>query len=579
MKPTWLTRLTDAVDSSYSELRPFRETSLETIKQYCGSHYGKLDKDMRRVPVNYIQLATEIYLQSIVPVLPQYLVRTPHYGLRPSAKNLQLAVNHVCNEVKLYDSFRMAVFQSFFSMGIIKTGTAIYDCGTYIDKAMPYGDFVSFDDFVFDTDAKRFEECSFTGNMFRMDYEEFMDSDLYKNKDKVKTTEYTLRESEDTIAALSTSGEQRRRYREQVELWEIFLPRENMVVTIPTGGIEALVREQPYQGYETGPYHLLRYNQITDNVMPVAPTSLWKDMHDLGNELFIKLSNQSRRQKTVMGYGAAAKDDAGRIKSASDGDIIAMNNPSEVKEFRFGGPDQAQMGMFLQVKDLFNWFGGNIDLLGGLSPSASTATQDAQLGTTASKRLEVMRQFFQTFSGSVGRSIANEIWYNPTIDLPLVERLPNSGIELPVEFSTDSLEGDFLDYNLEIDPFSLVHLSPQERLNAMGGIMERFILPALPLLQQQGATINGEEYIQTVAQYANMPELRNIISFANPQNLMSQDEGPVMPSAPSPSKTTREYVRKNVPTGGTRQFRDQQMSMALFGTATQPKEQQAATRY
>jgi hypothetical protein len=578
LKGSWISRLCEAVDSSYDSLQPFRETNFYTVKQYCGSHYGKLSQDMKRVPVNFIQMATEIYLQSIVPIQPQFMVRTPHYGMKPTAHKLQLAINHVSNEIDMYQAFRMAVFQSFFSMGIIKTGTAIMDRGTRIDRTMPYADFVSFDDFVFDTTAKRFEECQFTGNIFRMDYEEFMDSDLYRNKDNVTTLDgQAMREREENVYSLSSSANGvTKSYRDQVILREIYLPRENMIVTIPGDGSEAVLREAPYQGYETGPYHLLRYNQITDNIMPVAPTGLWLDLHEFGNEMFIKLSNQTRRQKTVLGYGAAGKDDAERIKSANDGEIIAMNNPEQVREFRFGGPDQAQMAMFIQNKDLFNWFGGNIDLLGGLSPSSSTATQDQQLGTTASKRLEVMRQAFQMFAMSVGRSVANEIWYNPTIELPLVEQLPNTGMEIPVEFSTDALEGDYLDYNVNIDPFSLVYLSPQERLSALGQIMERFILPALPLLQQQGASINAEEYMSVITQYSNMPELRNIVSFSNPQQ-MSGDEGPVNPTA-APAKTTREYVRKNVPTGGTRQFRDSQMAMALFGRNTQPKEQQAAAR-
>ena len=576
-----LNKLQRAIEASYKELSPFREASYETIQQYTGAHYGQNKEDqMKPVPLNYIQLAADIYVQNIAPIAPKFLARAKKVGLKQSVLPLEMALNHLSKEILLNEVLKEAVTNAIFSMGIIKVGTAETDRGTVIDETQPYAESVSMNDFVYDTTAKKFTQCTFVCDRVFVDMETFKESGLYDKKyvDLVPAYKpYGEENSTNPTNPHELSGDPQRtdEFREVVELWEVFLPFDNLVVTIPVCGKPYPLRVVEWQGGEKGPYHLLRFSDVPDNIMPIAPASTWRDIHELANDVMIKIRNQAQRQKTILGFGLGAKEDAQKIVNAGDGDAVGVADPTQMKEFKFGGAEQINMATIPMTRDMFSWLGGNIDMLGGLSAQADTLGQEQLMGINSSKRMIKLKQSYQTFCQSVGESLADELWYNPNIDMPMVKEYP-SGIQIPFRFNEEIKEGDFIDYNIDIDPYSVSHMTPGERLQQISGLMQQFFLPMMPFIQQQGGSINTMEMIEMVARYSNNPELMKLIVFAD-QPSESEFTKPIEPGEGAKSQT-KVNIRKNIPTGGTRQFRDQQFSLAAMGQNTQPKEQEASTR-
>lgn len=569
-----LQRLVDAVDTSYRDLEPFRSHSLDAIKQYCGRHYGRNHEDTARVPVNFIQFAVSTYVQKIAANIPKWNVRTDIISLAETAERLGLALNHVAKEIDAQSVLKGAVQNAMFNIGIVNIGTEDVDRGMVNDATQPFVELINLSDFVFDTNAKSLNFCQFMGHKFRMDREVFEECGLYKNTEQVNSTddhgEYSGTEYRPSDMVREREWDT---YREQVELWRFFLPYENIVITIPTDGSTTVCREQEWTGGEKGPYRFLCFNDVPDNIMPVAPTALWMDLHEMGNELFRKIRDQAERQKTITSFQAQAKDDMKRIRDASDGDTVLTTNPDGVREHSFGGADPTTVATFLATKDTFNYMAGNIESIAGLGAQSETASQDAMIGQAAGSRVEDMHQTYLKFAQEVGEAIADELWNDPLIEIPVVKRIPNFGIRIPAKFSADTLEGDFLDYNFDVEPYSTVHQTPQQRLNSLLMLLERMIAPMLPMFQQQGGQINMQSLVAIASQYSGLEELESVLTFGDLD--MQQANEPIMPGQQS---STREYIHRSVSTGGTRAARDNATAQALLGQNVQPSQAGALMR-
>ena len=70
----------------------------------------------------------------------------------------------------------------------------------------------------------------------------------------------------------------------------------------------------------------------------------------------------------------------------------------------------------------------------------------------------------------------------------------------------------------------------------------------------------------------NKPEIKQLITFAVPAEMLGGDQNTVR----SPAHTTRETVRRNVPTGGTAENRNASLIQSLMGSGSQLNGQQRA---
>jgi hypothetical protein len=344
-----------------------------------------------------------------------------------------------------------------------------------------------------------------------------MQSGLYNNTEGLKPCVDNF--NKDTADQFA-SGSKKSSYSGQKKIYliDLWLPKAGVVITMPwdlNEGIARfkLLRNVEWNGPERGPYKLLSFNDVPDNVMPVAPASLWYDLHELNNDLFVKLGRQANRQKTLtLVQKGQGKEDGSKMVDASDGEAITVDSPKNVNEITMGGVNQQNFSFFMTVKELFNYMGGNIDTIGGLGASADTYGQDRLISQAATERLSKMQERTIKFTQEVGRDLAWYLWDDPLINIPITKNIPGTSMSIETSFNENTKAGSFFDYTFDIVPYSMTIESPGQKLSKIGQLLQQYIFPIMPNLQQQGLVLNGEKLLDLVARYSNVHELKNMFT-------------------------------------------------------------------
>lgn len=573
---TQLGRLKSAMEWSRKKLQPFREERYECIREYTGFHYSQEERTAEKVPLNMIEIATNIYLSLLAAQNPRGLVTTSQRKLKAQARKLEAAVNRDIERLDLVDSLQTAVFDSMFSMGIMKLGLTAdreieLDGQTHM-LGRPFAENVDLDDWVHDMSARDIREAQFMGNRYRLPYDWVMQSGLYEPAalEELHPTDPTgHNEGGDVkIETLSKGqGSLQEEFRDHVELLDLWLPHDNLLITVPYDGNWRALRIVDWSGPDGGPFHILSYNKVPNNIMPLSPSSLWRDLHDIINMLWNKVARQAEAQKTVLGVRGDSTDDGQRVLRAGDNDAIRMDHPEGAKEFHFGGIDQTTLLFTMQAKQLFMYMSGNLDLLGGMGAATETVGQDQLLHQSAGRRVATMQAKVIQFTRKIIKSLAWYRWDEPLEELSLNIRIDGTSREIPVQWRPQDRKGRFIDHNFDIDPYSMQEQSPGQRLQMVMNVV-RELMPLAPMMAQQGIQFDLRGLLDLIARYANMNELNDIIvSVAGPIGEEPGGNGQGGEPRQSPV-TNRINTRVNRP-GATVGGRDEAMMQLLAGGGLQ----------
>lgn len=551
--PKQVKRIREAVCWSRKRLEAFAAPRLDAIRQYVGKYYGE-NAAPDKVPSNFIELAVTIHIFKLAAQAPQVLADTPHMVLKPRASRLELALNHLLRKIDFATDLQMAVLEAHFGVGLMKTG--VEDDGR---GGMLFSRSVSFDDAIFDMTATRWSDMLFVGDRRRVSLEEAQNNEAFDSKVRrlLKPTGRTVRtDGQETASELTTGGDaEPSDYEDQTELLDLYFPRERRLITLSMWQEDLGVLQVVELDHQ--PYRMLGYGRVPRNLLPVAPVSMWLDLHLLGNSLFRKFGRQADREKTitVAKYGAAK--DAETIKNAADGEIVFVDNPESVRDYKYGGADPGTIAAWLQVKDTINWAAGNLDSLGGLGPSAETARAEQLINANASARIVERQQRTAQFVQDVIKDLAWLLWTDPSIEFKLIKRVPGTSVQVPVRFGPDQRIGSLDDYDITIDPYSLQHHSPAERLQLLLHIWSNVLMPSLGPMASQGLGLDYRGLLRKIDRWIphiNLSEL--IVVNRSPEG---GQQGP--PGMARPPQTRRTYERFSA--GPTRTARDNQMAQML----------------
>jgi hypothetical protein len=367
-------------------------------------------------------------------------------------------------------------------------------------------------------------------------------------------------------------------FEDHVDLWEVYLPRHRLVLTLaddyltgpalsPGGRKPEALRVQNWLGPECGPYHVLGYGVVPGNAMPKGPIQDLIDLHEAVNRAYRKVIRTVDRIKEVTGVASGAMDDAARVLQADDGDMIQMNNPERVKQFvTAGSAIQHVLGVATVLKDLFAYMAGNLDMMGGLSPQSKTLGQDQMLAQNATRAVADMQDRTITFTADVLRAMCWYWWHDPFTVQRTKHNLPGiPDLQIQRRVTPQQRQaGRFEDLEIEVDPYSMQHQTPQSRMQAINGVVQQVVLPMMGLMVQQGVSFDINAYLQKVSQYMDMPDLADILTIREPPDQESQVGSPEPDKAPLPAQTRREYVRHNMPSS-TREASDRNLASGLLG--------------
>ncbi len=583
-----LARLIRSVETSRWKLEPFRRERTSAIRQYVGFHYSE-DGAPDRVPINLLELMINIYMRQLVAKRPQVMVESRDRKNRPSALQFELAMNHLLEKQIDFDkSLKVVALDAMFGMGIMKVGVtnqALDEVDGYLhDAGLVYADPVHVDDWVHDLGVKRFEQCGYMGHRYRIPVEVAKEA-FSKKSDKIVAappSPYNEQGDERTETIARGTETHFDEFEDTVELWDLWLPAEGLVITVPaesvgsqgSGGQAELYDVTEWDGPERGPFHRLAFNQVPSNTMPLSPSGLMIDLHDLANSMFRKLGRQAERQKNVLAYQGGEENDAENVKESSDGEYLRVDNPKSMETLSLGGIDQTSLAFLLQVKDMFAYHGGNLDALGGLSPQAETLGQDEILASNASQRLSDMQDTMISFTNGVVEAIGYELWTDPLMEMDLIHRISDD-FQIPFTYTPEMRSGEYYDYAVSIETYSMQHNTPGKRLQTLTQVMNQYVGPLMPLMQAQGMTINFKELFKVVGTYANLPELEDILQFVGADSFAQGAGGAA--GGGGPANTSHTSTRVNRP-GATREGKDDVMSRVLMGAGVQDSEAAAIGR-
>lgn len=565
-----INRLDASVKWSLKKLEKFRKTATDSVTQYVGSHYGE-GGSTKKVPVNLLELATTIYVRLLAARAPKCNITSTDLRLMPFAADLELVVNQIPKEIGLTETIQRAVVEAMFSMGVVKVGLR----GVSEDPKVgdePFVSLVRTEDYFCDMSAHSWDEIQYEGNDYWMDVDqvkEIFGVDLTPEEDNNVGDEGQISTRSISVDDTSTP------LFERVRLRDVYIVRTGHLITYDLRTLKIL-RDIPWDGPEGSPYVRLGFSHVPSNLMPLPPVHLWLDLHELANTVFRKLSNQATRKKTVTVFQGGNDEDVHRFKTAVDGEAIRSN--AKPQDMSVGGVDNGNLAFFIQNKDLFNILAGNIDALGGLSPQADTAAQEKLIGEASSARLKSMGDSVTDFARAIFRRLAWYAWTDPVRKRVLKKPAgKNTGVYVKVEWTPETRDGDFIDYNLDIDVFSMRDDSPSTRVEKMMLIFERLIFPLQQQLEAQGGYIDMRQLSAYIGENTNLPELAEFVKFQEGAQSSSRpiagNPNPEYVSTKSPY-SRHVYERVNRP-GATRHGRDAALMQTLLGGKAQQNDMAA----
>lgn len=566
-------RLCAAIEHSRRVLERFRTNRRDMVRQYVGRHWSE-DGNQHAVPVNLIDLYVEVVARNLVAKSPRVMLSTFRWEHKPAVRAMQDWANAEIERMGLANTLQRAVIDALFSIGIVKVALATpadaANVGWGLAAGTPYAEVVDLDDFAFDVHATDFRECSFMAHRFRVPLSVAQEMDYYAKKGRKK-----LQASEDD--RYNEQGDERIKtlgrgwqggdddeYEDMVDLWEVYLPRHRVVLTLSGDDIHAggegdyePLRVQRWLGPDSGPYHVLGYGVVPGNAMPKAPIQNLYDLHLATNELYRKLFRQAGRQKQLLAVDGAAIEDATRAITANDGEAFQCNRPEGMKPMDFGGPNAMNFQFADHLAQKFSYQAGNLDGMGGLSPQSKTLGQDRMLAETSSKAIADKQATTVDF---VTRVCTALLWFHHNDPMRVYQHEHKvDGYEKPKlrevfpAGAKDAMGDDrilrrdarFEELGVRVDPYSMQHATPSSRLQFLVQTVTQIIAPMLPMLQQQGIALDLNTLLKKIGEFADQPDLAEVLTIQEPPQDPSGGGAPDGP--PKPAVSQRTYTRENVP--------------------------------
>lgn len=566
--------LKDAIEPAMKQLKPFRDELTSALASYTGPHYGQqptVDK-----PINMLQLSVESLLQQLSSRAPQVLCFSHKPELKSSSIEMELAMNQALKKMKFEQEHRLWVLSAIFCVGIMEVGLDIVSSPEIDGEPLPmteiFCETIMFDDFVFDTGATKWDgrQVAFWGHKYRMSLkaaqnDKRFDKEARKN---LKAVEAPDKDGPESISKQNGGGNNDP-FTEMCEIWQIFVPEENEVITFSCEGGDMPLKTVEWKGPKRGPYHMFGFNPVLKNIMPLSAVANWIDLDDLLNKLYVKCGEQASRQKSIGITDLQGAQDASNIIKTSDGDVLAVGQPGAFKEASFGGVNQQTLGFALNVKNMADFTMNNLSAQNGLGASAPTLGQEQMIKQASSVRIAAMQGVLLTATKAILEDVAYYLHSHPTIEFDLTREIPGTDFKLPIRWprrdngyglEVDMRLGDYEEYAIDIEPYSMTEVSPGQRAGLLRQIWREDVLPAVQL----GVQPDVYAYLNLLAKYYDLPELRDIVKMTqeaqDPQERLGGGGG-----LPQPGKPNGEYTRNNVSRGMTPQASEQQQMMMLMG--------------
>ena len=576
-------RLLMAVKDSREALVPFRRVRKELVKDYVGNLYSEGGAENKTL-VNLMNQTARIYTVALAASNPKVLVSTPVQENMPFARRFEVNLNKLISDMELDVTFRAIVLDAFFCIGcgvvmMRDTDTRFHGIleseeDVWLDPGEPWFNRVSLDDLILDMTSKELTKMRFCGHMYRADFEMVQAEPGYDKVVVAQLTPTNKQSIDDPNGARDIANGQTAeddRLKEMIWLQDIYIAENNTIATMAVDKSLPPLIERPWTGSQAGPYKFLSLGNVPDNIVPASPGINLKGMHDLQNRLHRRMEDDSDAHRIVNAYPQGKGDEAERLRTAERNSWQHINDPNSISQIETGGVDQRDQAFSMFIQDFYDRMAGNLLAMGGLGPQASTLGQEELIHGAVSRTEADMRMAVVKFASEATKDLGRLMWEDQTLELQTSIPLGTTGIEVPSNWTPDKRDGVFEDYQFQVEPYSMVFRTPEQREQEIYQFIQQFA-PIWPQMQASGATLDAEAIINDIARLKGRPEYKNYITFTNPTDELGGDQNTIRQSP----VTSRETVRRNIPTGGTQAARSAATQQALSGGGSQVNGQTAA---
>ncbi len=487
------------------------------VKEFVGQYYTKQFGLTGDEPINLIFHTIRAIVPNLVMQNPINKLETDIVAQREYGELLGLAINQVERDIDLKEILRAWIVSAMFGWGIVKVGLSasgemLQFGDVKIDPGQVYVELVSSDDFVIDPICTKLRKATFMGSRIQVPRQLLLDTDGYDHDlvAKLPLARYTSdgnRVSDISKQGISTM--EMNTMQDLVNVVELWVPEADALVTIsdPTQvTLSKYLRLTDYNGPKEGPYVDLSFTPpVEDNPYPVAPVSLWYDIHRIANRIFKKVMNQADRQKDVLLYNPAQADEAQDIIDAQDGDSVASTDPKGAQVISFGGQNQGNTLMLQELQMWYNYISGNPDQMAGNVPRAAkgkeTATRSQILQGNAQINIEDARNILYDKAAKISEKIGWYLHTDPMIKLPLTKR-ETGGEQIQLWLTPEQRQGDFLRFTFKLVARSMSRLDPaikSKRIVEFATSLIPALMAAASQATQMGVPFNVQRAITDLA--------------------------------------------------------------------------------
>jgi len=502
------------------------------LKSYIS---GYLDTaHTRNHTINLIDRGVSTIIPFLVEGNPKILVQTKIPNFRGWAYTNQLGLNYLINEVNLAESvFIPAVFNSMFGLSVAVTSFA-YDRLITLDNEQikfgsPHTEVIDATDYIGDVSAKRIQDFTFEGDIYRLPTTYAKDFFAKKDKFGNQIADYITPDGklmEKYSAEELTSDNfsiDKLSLRNYTTFIDIYLYDENTIVTImPMGKKAKILREREWKGPKGGPYDKLWYKGIPGTAIPKPPAWDWHDLDVNINILMDKFREMAENWKNIIAYSDEATDDMKRIVKTPHLGTVNVNDVNAIKELNFGGINPLNFQYISFIEELFTKTGATPDVLGGRGAQAPTLGQEQLVFSNAARIVNNMYNRFQHFATSIIRKWAWEYITNPLTNVPVIKQIPGVG-DYPTVFTSMENASDFYNFVFDIVPYSTQRTNPEIRYQKLMQFMSQWILPTMQLASAQGSQIDIPLVTKILAEYLGENSFNQWYKSAVPSELSGLD--------------------------------------------------------
>lgn len=461
---------------------------------------------------------------TIVPFLvegdPKVMVETLVGNYKPWAYTTQLALNFFIGQMELADTVLIpAAINSMFGAAITRTFSE-YDRKVTLDDEIimagrPTVKVIHDTDYIGDPIARDRGDFAFEGDVYKLPTE-YAKELFSKHADLIMPDCKLIGDYSPKKISDPNFNRNKWSLRDQTTFIDIYLFDENRTVTImPEGHTAKILRSVEEDGPKESPYDYLGYKYFPGHPVPIPPAWFWHDADVSMNTVGKTGREQAEAQKNLILTEAPNKKLGEQVTNAKNMDVLQVKDAAGIKQISMGGMNPENANWMAFVESVFDKSGGTEPIMRGAGTGSPTLGQDQMLHQNASRIINNMGTRFHRFQTSILRKLAWRIWTDPTVYIPLIHEVPGVGM-LPKVFSQADKVGEFYDFVFKIVPYSTQRMSPEVKYQRMMQFASQWVLPTMPMAEQQGAEFDIPEATKRMAAYLGFDDFNQLYRTAVP---------------------------------------------------------------